>query len=245
MTTELEHIARPTARQPILPRAVSGEPFGRIIRAALSEYSVLFIAVFYFLALWPLKPELAGSENLLNLLASLLPLLALTLGEMFVLITGGIDLSVSSIIAVSSVAGGWVMNERSGWLAGSAVAVPAAIVVMLLVGAAVGAFNGLAITLLEMPPFIVTLATMMGVSGAAVWATRSRNIGNLPDAFINFASGSVGGIPVALVWVMAIAIAAHVLLTRSRLGRLRFSVGVNAPAARVSGGPVSPTTATA
>jgi ribose/xylose/arabinose/galactoside ABC-type transport system permease subunit len=193
MTTEVEQASpaipthAPAARQP------RRGTIDRIAHAVLSEYSVLLVALLYILILWPLKPELASSENLLNLLASLLPLLVVTLGEMVVLITGGIDLSVSSIIAISSVAGGWVMNERSGWLAGSAIAVPAAVVTMLAVGATVGAFNGVAVTILEMPAFIVTLATMMGVSGAAVWATRSRNIGDLPDSFINLASGSVGG----------------------------------------------------
>src|SRR5690348_985542 len=100
MTTEVEPTTRPSPSQAMAARAPGREFIRRIAHVALSEYFVLLLAVLYFLAMWPLKPEIAGGENLLNLLASLLPLLVVTLGEMFVLITGGIDLSVSSIIAI-------------------------------------------------------------------------------------------------------------------------------------------------
>ena len=76
-----------------------------------------------------------------------------------------------------------VMNSERGWLAGSPLAAPAGLVAMLLIGAAVGWLNGLAITRLRMPPFMVTLTAMMFFSGLAIWLTRSRNINQLPAAF--------------------------------------------------------------
>ena len=208
------------------------------LRAVLGEHFVLALIVIYFLAVWPFLPQLASAENLRNLFSNLLPLLVVTLGQMVVLITGGIDLSVTSVVAMASVCGAWVMNDHTGLLAGHAAAVPVGIAVMFAAGAAVGLFNGLAVTALGMPPFIVTLATMMGVGGLAVWSTRSRNIAGLPESFIGLASGSIAGVPVALVGVAAIALVLHGVLSRLLVGRWLYAVGMNARAARVSGVPV-------
>ena len=77
-----------------------------------------------------------------------------------VLISGGIDLSVTAIIALTSITGGWVMNAEMGLLRGSVLAVPLGITAMVAVGVFVGFLNGSAVSRLRMPPFIVTLRTM-------------------------------------------------------------------------------------
>lgn len=209
-----------------------------VVRAVLDEHFALTLVAAYFLAVWPFLPQLTSAENLRNLLSNMLPLLLVTLGQMIVLITGGIDLSVPSVIAMASVCGAWVMNETTGVLSGHPFAVPAAIVVMLAVGAGVGLFNGVSVAVLGMPPFIVTLATTMGLGGVSVWATRSRNISNLPDAFVDLAWGTAGDIPVAWIGVAVVAVAIHLMLGRLVVGRWLYAVGLNARAARVSGVPV-------
>jgi ribose/xylose/arabinose/galactoside ABC-type transport system permease subunit len=190
--------------------------------------------VIYFLVLAPFTPGLATAENLGNILSSLLPLLIVALGQTFVLITAGIDLSVTSIIALTSITGAALMNADTGWVSGSAAGVPVGVAAMLASGAVLGSLNGLAVTRCRMPPFIVTLTTMMFFSGLAIWLTHSRNIGNLPPAFN--AIGARTGLAAALT--VLVALAGHVALSHSVFGRWLYAVGQNPRAALVSGVPV-------
>ena len=200
-----------------------------------SEYLVLLLSVGYFAALAPFTPGFTTPGNLANLLATLLPLFLVAMGQTLVLIAGGIDLSVTSIMALASVAGAAVMNSERGWLAGSPLAAPAGLVAMLLIGAAVGWLNGLAITRLRMPPFMVTLTAMMFFSGLAIWLTRSRNINQLPAAF-----NAIGGRTwITLLLTAALAAAVQAMLSRSLWGRWLYAVGHNAKASLISGVPVN------
>jgi ribose transport system permease protein len=206
-----------------------------LVRACLSEYLVLLLVLLYFAVLLPFTPGFASRENLGNLVATLLPLFVVAMGQTLVLITGGIDLSVTSIMALTSVTGAMVMTSDNGWLAGSPLAVPAGLLVMLLFGAAVGLVNGVAVTALRMPPFIVTLATMMFFSGLAIWLTKSKTIYNLPAAF-----NALGGKTwLAFLVTGLCAGITHLLLGRSLLGRWLYAVGHNARAALISGVPVA------
>ncbi|MBI5384991.1 MAG: ABC transporter permease [Verrucomicrobia bacterium] len=206
-----------------------------LVRLLQSEYLVLLLSAAYFFAFLPFTPGFASTENAANILATLLPLFIVAMGQTVVLITGGIDLSVTSIIALCSITGAAVMSGDHGWLAGHPLAVPAGIAAMLLVGALVGLLNGVAITQFRMPPFIVTLTAMMFFSGLAIWLTKSKNIGNLPAAF-----NALGGKTwLALVVSVPLAAAAHVMLSRSLWGRWLYAVGHNARTSLVSGVPVN------
>jgi ribose transport system permease protein len=207
----------------------------------VSEYSVFYLTILYFLALAAFTPGLASAENAANIFSNLLPLLIVALGETVVLITGGIDLSVTSTIALSSVIGAMVMSGDQGWLGGSRWAAPAAVVAMLLAGAVVGLLNGAAITLLRMPAFIVTLTTMMFASGLAIWLTGSKTIYNLPPSFNAIGKGSLFIVPYALVVAVLVALALHVTLTQTLVGRWLYATGHNAKAAEISGVPVGRT----
>jgi ribose/xylose/arabinose/galactoside ABC-type transport system permease subunit len=206
----------------------------RVVRWLQSEYLVLLLGVLYFLALAPFTPGFATRDNLANLIATLLPLLIVAIGQTVVLISGGIDLSVTSTIALTSIAGAAVMSGDHGWLAGSPLAVPVALLTMVVGGALVGGFNGVAITQLRMPPFMVTLTSMMFFSGLVIWLTKSRNIGNLPSAF-NALGGKTG---LALVVTAVIAVGVHLMLSRSLWGRWLYAVGHSSRASLISGVPV-------
>lgn len=197
-----------------------------------SRYLVAVLVACCFVVLAPLIPGMAASGNLSNLLWNMLPLAVVTIGETFVLITGGIDLSVTAIIALCSVTGALVMNGRTGYLAGSAAAAPAAILVMLVTGALLGLGNGFAVTRLRMPAFIVTLTTMMFFGGFAVWLTRSANIDALPSAY-NRLSGAG-----TLIVAVTVALAADWTLRRSVFGPWLYATGMNPRASLVSGVPV-------
>lgn len=200
-----------------------------------SDYLVLGLSLVYFAALAPFTPGFASASNLQTLVAYLLPILVVSVGLTLVLIIGGIDLSVTSTIALASVVGGKIMSGEEGWLAGSAWAWPVALLAMLLVGAGVGGINGLAVTMCRIPAFIATLTTMMFVSGAALWFTLSRKIGGLPPAFLLLGQRLwlVAGIAAAAT------ILAHGLLSRTLYGKWLYAVGHNPRAALVSGVPVA------
>jgi ribose/xylose/arabinose/galactoside ABC-type transport system permease subunit len=210
-----------------------------------SEYSVFFLTILYFLALAPFTPGFSSPENAINIFSNLLPLLIVALGQTVVLITGGIDLSVTSTIALSSVLGALVMSGDQGLLGrmpgGSRWATVAGVAAMLLAGAAVGLFNGAAITLLRMPAFIVTLTTMMFTSGLAIWLTKSKTIYNLPASFNAIGKGALFVVPYALIVTALVAVALHVTLARTLLGRWLYATGHNARAAEVAGVPVGRT----
>jgi ribose/xylose/arabinose/galactoside ABC-type transport system permease subunit len=213
---------------------VSPEPASLWRRLLVSEYFVLLLCLFYFVALAPFTPGLATTRNLGNILSSLLPLLIVAVGLTVVLITGGIDLSVTSTIALSSVVGASVMTADGGWLAGHPLGVPAGILIMLLVGAGIGLLNGLCITRVGMAPFIVTLTSMMFFSGFAIWLTQSKNIFNLPHGFQQLGKSIWVTLSIATMVVLLV----HSMLSRSLVGRWFYAIGQNARAALISGVPV-------
>ena len=239
-----------------IPSKARGVASGVARRFLLSEYFVLYLSVAYFAVLCLFMPYMAGPRNLANISSNMWPLLALVLGQMFVLILGGIDLSQTSIMALTSVVGGMLMTtqldpalfEKSplwglllsadgGPWGGSAVAVPIAILAMLAVGMFVGLLNGIAVAKFRMPAFMVTLVSMMFFSGVAIYLTKSENIMHLPGGYTAIGSHGMGPISYAFLVVLALAVVAHGVLRHTVLGRWFFAVGQNVRTAIVSGVP--------
>lgn len=222
----------------------------------LSDHFVLFLTVFYFVVIWLIYPHMAGRRNFANLSSNMWPLLTLVIGQMFVLIVGGIDLSQTSVMALTSVMGAMVMtsqldpaqfdknplwnvvlNENGGLLAGSGFAVPVAIIIMLTVGICIGLFNGVAVARLKMPPFMVTLVSMFFFSGLAIFLTRSENIIHLPKAYIWIGKGNLGFVPFSFFIAFALSAGAYIVLKLTVIGQWFYAVGRNVKAALVSGVP--------
>lgn len=218
----------------------------------LSEYFVLYLSLAYFLVLLPFIPVLATPQNLTNLFSNLWPLLAVAIGQTFVLIVAGIDLSQTAVIALSSVVvaslitqglnpvlfeksplWGWFYGPDGGPLGHSPVGVAVGVAAMLMAGGLVGGLNGWAVTRLRMPPFMVTLISMTFFSAAAIWLTKSENVINLPPGYLALGEG-----PWPLIISGGLALLAHIILRHSLLGRWMYAAGSNPKAARVSGVPV-------
>lgn len=204
---------------------------GLIRRWFLSEHLVLGLTLLLFLCLAPVTPGLATRASFLNILSYLLPLLVVAVGMTVVMITGGIDLSVTSIIALTSVAGASLISIPSVGVAGS-------VAVMMILGGVLGALNGAAITVLRLPAFIVTLASMMFWSGFAIWITQSKNIGRLPENFLVLGRN----LPIMLVLSLGVCFLVHLSLQRTIYGRWLYATGQNPVAARISGVPVQKVT---
>ncbi len=230
---------------PAKPGAAPPSAIRNLVRLVLSEYFVLVLCAVYALAMGPFVPELWSWEVASNILSDMMPLLIVAIGQTFVLVIAGIDLSVTAIISMAAVVGASVMSETNGYLSGGPLAVPAALAAMVALGLAIGTLNGLAVTRLNMPPFIVTLATRMFFAGSAVWFTTfhtsSSSIAGLPDSFTAFADASLLGIPQPMILAVVVTVVAHLILARSRLGRWIVAVGSNSKAATISGVPVART----
>lgn len=244
---------------PVAPQRASARGAWR--RLVFSEYFVLYLSIVYFLVLWPFVPLLATPANIGNILGNMWPLLAIAIGQTFVLIIGGIDLSQTSIMAVTSVLGAMVMTNRlnpprfeksplwgivlgagGGPLAGSTLAAPVGVLVMLLIGALIGLLNGASITRFGMPPFMVTLVSLIFWSATAIWLTQTENVTALPASYIAIGKGALFEIgPVALPYAalvtIGLAVIAHVILSRTVFGRWLYAIGTNIRAAVISGVP--------
>ncbi|MBK8034406.1 MAG: ABC transporter permease [Anaerolineae bacterium] len=181
-----------------------------IRRFLLSNYFVLYLTVIFFVVAAIFFPSLRTPGNISNQLQNMFPLLAVAIGQTFVLILGGIDLSVGATMGLTSVIGavlmaqtldpaffdksplwGTLMRPEGGILAGSDLAVPLGVLAMLIIGTAIGWLNGFAITRFNLAPFMVTLVTSTFFSAFALWLTQSRNISGLPDAFVNLGKGDL------------------------------------------------------
>jgi ribose/xylose/arabinose/galactoside ABC-type transport system permease subunit len=200
---------------------------GRWLNSLFSEYFGLGLTFVLLAALTPFTPGLLTTSNFLNVLTYLLPLLIAAIGMTLVMITGGIDLSATSVIALSSVVGATVMTSGHQTAA-------VGILAMLLVGATVGAANGAIITFLRLPPFIVTLASMTFFSGLAVWFTQSKGIDHLPGPFLKIGQR----LPIAGCVTIAVALTAAFFLQKTIYGRWLYAIGQNPISAHISGVPV-------
>lgn len=176
------------------------------------------------------------SENLLNIANQIAIIAILAIGMTMVIITGGIDLSVGSLIALSAVVctrliRDYAQAEQAGIMGMTL----SALVAIALCGGC-GIVTALCITRFRVPPFIVTVAMMLVASGFAYLASAGQSINQVPDSFIWLGRGDdLLHIPNAVLLTGVLYGAAHALMTRTSMGRHIYAVGGNAEAARLSG----------
>lgn len=196
--------------------ALHGRQFG-----TLSGLLVLIIV------LWALTPHFLTISNLLNVAEQTAIIAVIAAGMTFVIITGGIDLSVGSVLAFSGVVMATLLQ--------AGVPLPIALVAGPLVGFGCGAVNGVLITAGRLPPFIATLGMMSVARGGALLFTEGRPISGFSDTFRFFATGKFVGIPLPVILMLAVFLVAHFVLTKTKLGRYAFAIGGNEEATILSG----------
>ncbi len=183
------------------------------------------VAMFVFLSIF--TDSFLTSSNMLQVLRQICINGLLAFGMTFVLIIGGIDLTVGSVVAISGVT--IVMMLNSG------IPLPIAFIVALLLGALVGVANGSITALTGMPPFIVTLSLQGTVRGVAYVITDGRSVSCDNELFNTIGNGYFLGIPIPIYIVALVMIVISVLLYYTRFGRRMYAVGGNMTAAKFSG----------
>ncbi|MEJ7862111.1 MAG: ABC transporter permease [Pyrinomonadaceae bacterium] len=174
-----------------------------------------------------LASQFASVENLVNVALSIAVIGILAVGMTFIILTGGIDLSIGSVAALAGVVAAIVTQHTEIASLGFAAA--------LGIGLASGAFNGVTIAYFRVPPFVVTLAVLTIARGLAFIFSGGRSIGNLPESFGRLGKLVFLGIPFS-VWLMILAFAlGWFLLRHTTFGRYVYAVGGNAEAAFLAG----------
>ena len=205
------------------------------VKQAVNELTIVvgFVAISVYLA--ATTPSFLTSANLLSILlaSSLIGLVAV--GETFVIVTGGIDLSVGSVVAFTGVITGLALKAH--------LAVPLAVVLGIGIGALSGGLIAFAVTTLNMAPFIVSLAVLSMARGLAFIVTNGNTVFSFPDAFDNIGGGNLGPFPVAALIAAAVFLLAGLVLARTVFGAEVYAVGGNREAARLAGIPVRRTLA--
>ena len=168
-----------------------------------------------------------NSKNLLTVLRQISINALLAFGMTFVLIIGGIDLTVGSVVGAAGVA--VVMLMENG------VPMAIAILLALLMGALIGFLNGSIIAYTGMPAFIVTLSMMGMIRGLAYIITDGRSVSSKSDLFKSMGNGYLFGIPIPIYVVAVVMIVVSIILYKTKFGRRMYAVGGNPVAARFSG----------
>lgn len=179
----------------------------------------------------PTTGNLAG--NVLDILRAASPILLLAIGMSLVIATGGIDLSVGSVMAVSGAVS--MQYLRNVDEPSSVSAALTAIAMSVAIGAAVGVVSGLLVAYVGLQPFITTLVMMLAGRGLAKVITSGQNTSSTNEYFRWIANGYVLGFPVVFLLAVALAVIAIVVVRRSALGMMIVSIGINPRASRMAG----------
>jgi ribose transport system permease protein len=184
-----------------------------------------------------LWPDFLKQSNLVAIVDRIVVIAVIAIGMTMVIITGGIDLSVGSLIAVSAVVGTVIMKMMGG-LTASAWAVLVGFLAGIITCGLIGGFGGFLVARFKVPPFITTLGIMLMGRGLAFMITGGFSIYQVPKSLIWLGQGTIFGIPNTVILLVLLYFIAHVFMSHTRTGRYIYAVGGNEEAARLSGVPV-------
>jgi len=194
-----------------------------------SEYSIITLLFFLIIIASPIIPNFLALQNFSNILIRATVTAMAAIGMTFVIISGGIDLSIGGMVILSSYIGVETLVQNLG------INIYLAALIMLGVGAIIGMLNGFSVVALGMPPFIATLAMMNITRGIAHFIYQAKTVFRIPNSWSIFGSGQLRGVPVPIIIFSIFFIIAYLLLKYTLFGRSIYAVGSNAKAAWLAG----------
>lgn len=200
----------------------------KTIKSFLSTFMMVFVVIGLGIILSIATPTFLTFTNLMNILRQISVNGVLAIGMSLVALTGGIDLSVGSIVAFSGILTAGMLND-------TALPIPVIVILAILVGLTMGLINGYFVAYWNAPPFVVTLAMMTIGRGLTYIYCDGKPISKLPDAFLKIGKGSLAGIPIPFIILIAVFLIFYIMLTKMKHGRHIYAVGGNEQAAMVSG----------
>jgi ribose/xylose/arabinose/galactoside ABC-type transport system permease subunit len=193
---------------------------------------VVIVAIFMGIVNGAAHGAFLNPRNLITVLEQISYNCILGVGQTFVIITAGIDLSIGSLVALTGVVMAQVANHLSFDGPGLVIVT---LLAGLIVGGAAGWINALPVVKLNLPPFITTFAMLEVTLGLSYIFSGGHPVALNSATFGAIGTGAVFGIPVPVLWMIAVVVVASVLLTRTRFGRYVFALGGNEEAARLAG----------
>jgi ribose transport system permease protein len=211
---------------------------GARIRAILLRQDVLllvvFIAMIAFFSI--LNPRFFSAAAAANILQDFSPVMLMAIGQAFVILSGGIDLSVGAVLGLSGVTTAMIIRDQSANGSDPGAAIVMGLLAGVAVGALVGLVNGLLITYGRLAPFIATLATMGAAAGITLVVTGGVQIAGAPRELILLGNTTYLGIfTIPVMVVLVIAALSWLWVSRTRFGRWTYAIGSNSFAARGAG----------
>jgi ribose transport system permease protein len=206
--------------------------------ALLRAMAGVLVLLCLFAVIVCFDPNFLHPGSLMAFVKRSTPLMILAMGQLFVIVSGGLDLSVGAIVSFGVLSSALLLN---GDAAGTWWVVP----LVLVLGAALGTVNGLVVSRLRVPSIIATLGMMISINGAGLYWSGGSARGYLPDAFRVLgrgnlpAIGPISGVPVAMLVLLAVVLGASWLMHRASFGKMLLAVGDNARAAELAGVPVN------
>ena len=199
----------------------------------VKDQTLVFILIGLCIFIFSVSPVFLSTQNIINVLIQISINALIATGMTFVIISGGIDLSVGSVAALSGIVVSAVILPFTN------ISIFMTLVLMVLlsivVGVLIGRVNGIAISRLRVPAFVATLATLNIARGLTYVYTQSRAIYGLPDAFGFIGQKYIGPIPVIVIIVLLVLFSAHIILSQTVFGRYVYAVGSNEDVAKLCG----------
>ncbi|MET1025709.1 MAG: ABC transporter permease [Dongiaceae bacterium] len=212
-----------------LPAANTGRWRRQDIGRFALRYSLVIVLVFFVIALSISDEHFLTFSNFEVILQQIAANALLATGMTFVILTGGIDLSVGSIVGMSGVVAAMLaQDEGTGQMLEAAA-------LGILAGGAVGAFNGSLVSFVRVPPFVATLGTMTIALGIAYVLSDGRPVSGLSDSFLTIGNNSIFGVPIPVAIFIAVLLVSYVILAQTRFGMHVYASGGNPHAARIAG----------
>jgi ribose transport system permease protein len=223
-----------TAGPSLKEMAVSKSRDGKysLVQRVLREAGIGIALLLMIVAFSALAPHFTDESNITNILTQVTINLIMATGMTFVILIGGIDLSVGSVLAFAAMVAGIVLKWE---VLPVPVAILLAVLTSVLVGMLCGFINGFIVSFWSVPSFIVTLGMLNVARGAALEVTNARTLFEFPNEFNAFGTATVLGIPAIFVVAIALIVVGWLLLTQTVFGRLIYAIGNNEEAVRLSG----------
>ena len=195
----------------------------------ISKYIVyiIFVLCLIIFGIW-LKGSFFSLSNLLNITRQAGAVSVMAIGMVFVIGLGHIDLSIGSVVAVSSLITAYILRDTGNPVL--------AVIVAIGFGAIVGLFNGLCVTIIGMPAFLTTLGSQAILTGIAMWISATKAVPITHKGFLFwFGSGTIGQVPILLLWAVGATVIGYIVLNNTSYGRKILATGGNATSAKYSG----------
>ena len=195
----------------------------------ISKYIVyiIFVLCLIIFGIW-LKGSFFSLSNLLNITRQAGAVSVMAIGMVFVIGLGHIDLSIGSVVAVSSLITAYILRDTGNPVL--------AVIVAIGFGAIVGLFNGLCVTTIGMPAFLTTLGSQAILTGIAMWISATKAVPITHKGFLFwFGSGTIGQVPILLLWAFGATVIGYIVLNNTSYGRKILATGGNATSAKYSG----------